>query len=109
MKKEQLWRIIIIHNKNGVFDDVIEVLYEEHLIPDGSKIREVMQEYAGISRELKPKLSVSDLEPDRDYTADELMALLSKKPSMIDQIAAAKARQEGQEKGQSHQPFLQER
>ena len=39
---------------------------------------------------------MADLEPGKDYTESELLAILKKKPSLSDQIAGASARQASQ-------------
>lgn len=86
----------ILANKNGVLDGIVADLYDEHLGPDTESIHSAIEERAGKSREVQPKISVADLEPDKDYTESELLAILKKKPSLSDQIAGASARQASQ-------------
>lgn len=86
----------ILANKNGVLDDIVSDLYDEHLGPDTESIHSAIEEHAGKSREVQPKISVADLEPGKDYTESELLAILKKKPSLSDQIAGASARQASQ-------------
>ena len=86
----------ILTNKNGVLDDIVSDLYDEHMEPDTESIHGVIEAHAGTARELQPKISVADLEPGKDYTESELLAILKKKPSLSDQIAGASARQASQ-------------
>ena len=69
----------ICWNKDNVLCDVIELLYEEHRLPSEAHIHSVFQDIAGISRECMPKITAADLEPDREYTADELSELVREK------------------------------
>ena len=79
----------ICWNKNGVLEDVIESLYEEHKLPSEAHIDSVFRDIAGISREYMPKLTAADLEPGRDYTVDELMELVqSKTQGQVDKLLA---------------------
>lgn len=96
----------IFANKDNVLEDIVEELYAEHSEYTSDDIYAAIQNHAGISRELQPKLSVSDLDPNKDYTQDELVAILSKKPSLADQISGAEARKAG--KGGSHEKRTQE-
>lgn len=64
--------------------------------PSKASIHSAVEEHAGKSREVQPKISVADLEPGKDYTESELLAILKKKPSLSDQIAGASARQASQ-------------
>lgn len=86
----------ILANKNGVLEGIVANLYDEHMDPDKASIHSVIEERAGKSREVQPKISVADLEPGKDYTESELLAILKKKPSLSDQIAGASARQASQ-------------
>lgn len=86
----------ILANKNGVLEGIVANLYDEHMDPDKASIHSVIEERAGKSREVQPKISVADLEPGKDYTESELLAILKKKPSLSDQIAGASARQANQ-------------
>lgn len=86
----------ILANKNGVLEGIVSNLYDEHMDPDKASIHSVIEERAGKSREVQPKISVADLEPGKDYTESELLAILKKKPSLSDQIAGASARQASQ-------------
>lgn len=86
----------ILANKNGVLDGIVANLYDEHMDPDKASIHSAIEERAGKSREVQPKISVADLEPGKDYTESELLAILKKKPSLSDQIAGASARQASQ-------------
>lgn len=86
----------ILANKNGVLDGIVADLYDEHMEPDKASIHSAIEEHAGKSREVQPKISVADLEPGKDYTESELLAILKKKPSLSDQIAGASARQASQ-------------
>lgn len=86
----------ILSNKGGVLDDIVSNLYDEHMEPDKASIHSAIEEHAGKSREVQPKISVADLEPGKDYTVSELLAILKKKPSLSDQIAGASARQASQ-------------
>ena len=69
----------IREDKGGVLSSVIDEIYEEHVEPTSERIREALDEHAGISREVKPKLTVADLSPNRDYTIEELMDLAREK------------------------------
>lgn len=64
---------------SGVLDDVVTEIYDEHLEPTPERIREALDDHAGIARELKPRLTSSDLNPDRDYTIEELVDLAKQK------------------------------
>lgn len=64
---------------NGVLGDIVNEIYDEHEEPTPERIREALDEHAGVSREVKPKLTVSDLNPDRDYTIEELVDLAKQK------------------------------
>lgn len=86
----------ILANKNGVLDGIVADLYDEHMEPDKASIHSAIEEHVGKSREVQPKISVADLEPGKDYTESELLAILKKKPSLSDQIAGASARQASQ-------------
>ena len=86
----------ILANKDGVLDGIVADLYDEHMEPDKASIHSAIEEHAGKSREVQPKISVADLEPGKDYTESELLAILKKKPSLSDQIAGASARQASQ-------------
>ena len=86
----------IVANKDGVLDSIVSNLYDEHMEPDKASIHSAIEEHAGKSREVQPKISVADLEPGKDYTESELLAILKKKPSLSDQIAGASARQASQ-------------
>lgn len=80
-------------DKDDVLTDIVDQLYQEHEEPTVEKIREAIFEHAGVSREVQPKLSITDLEPGKEYTADELMQLLNKKPSLQDMIRHANNKQ----------------
>lgn len=99
----------ILSNKDDILDNIVKDLYEEHLEPDTDRIHEVIQNHAGVSREVQPKLSAKDLDPERDYTAEEIMDLFKKKPSLADQISGAAARQAMQAKGQDAPEHSRER
>lgn len=86
----------ILANKNGVLDGIVANLYDEHMDPDKASIHNAIEGHAGKSREVQPKISAADLEPGKDYTESELLAILKKKPSLSDQIAGASARQASQ-------------
>lgn len=66
-------------NEDGVLDGIVGEIYDEHVEPTPERIREALDDYAGISREVKPKLTVADLNPSRDYTIEELIELAKKK------------------------------
>ena len=68
-----------IRGDGGVLGDIVSEIYEEHLEPTPERIREALDDHAGIAREMKPKLTVSDLDPDRDYTIEELVDLAKQK------------------------------
>lgn len=76
-------------DKDGVLNDIVQSLYDEHKEVSVEDIRNAIFEHAGVARQLQPKLSAEDLEPGKDYTADELMDLLKKKPSLDALIHAA--------------------
>lgn len=80
-------------DKDGVLTNIVDMLYDAHEEPTVEKIREAIFEHAGVSREVQPKLSITDLEPGKEYTADELMQLLNKKPSLQDMIRQANNKQ----------------
>ena len=82
----------LLSNKDGVLDDIVSSLYAEHEEPDNHRIYEAIYEYAGVSREVKPKITASDLEENRDYTAEEIMEIIHHKPSLQDMIADAAAK-----------------
>lgn len=69
----------IRENVDGVLSNIVSEIYEEHVEPTPDRVREALDENAGVSREVKPKLSISDLTPDRDYTLEELAELARQK------------------------------
>jgi len=79
-------------NKDNILSDIVNSIYDTHREPTTDLIRETIFDHAGIARDLLPKITVSDLEPNRDYTAAELMGILSQKPSLSDMIAGAEAK-----------------
>lgn len=81
---------------NAVFKAIVDALYEEHGDYDSDHFFEVIAHFAGYSRELQPKVTAKDLEPGRDYTADEIMEVFNKKPSLKDMIAQAAAKKGNQ-------------
>jgi len=83
----------LLSDRDGLLTSITEALYDQHLIPTTAAIQETIQDYAGISRERKPKLTRDDLEPARDYTEDELLAILKSKPALDTLIAGAQNRQ----------------
>jgi len=82
----------LLANEDGILDTIVGELYEDHLIPDSDRIHAAIETRAGLSRDLQPKLRMSDLAPDRDYTADELISLLKEKKSLDKLIANAESR-----------------
>lgn len=92
-------------NKDGVLDSIVDDLYKAYEMPTVESIRSAIFEHAGISRAVQPKLTISDLEPNRDYTADEIMGILNKKPSLADMIAGAEARKGNQNVGHEGHKF----
>lgn len=99
----------ILANKNGVLDGIVADLYDEHMEPDKASIHSAIEEHAGKSREVQPKISVADLEPGKDYTESELLAILKKKPSLSDQIAGASVRQASQAENKTQPSHEQDR
>lgn len=83
----------ILSNKYGVLTSVVDEIYDTHEEWDTERIYSTVQDHAGISRELLPKISREDLEPGRDYTEQEMNSLFAKKASLADQIAGAASRQ----------------
>lgn len=81
----------MLSNKDGALDGIVESLYDQHMEITTEDIHSAILDEVGPSREVEPKISVSDLDPDKDYTAAEVMDIFKKKPSLADQIAAAKA------------------
>lgn len=80
-------------NKDNILDDIVEKLYSAHLDPTSESIKDTIFTHAGISRTLKAKITVADLEPGRDYTSDEIMAIFGKKQhSLQDMIASASSK-----------------
>ena len=92
----------LLANKDGILDNIVSDLYEMHLEPDAERIHSVIEQHAGVSRDVQPKLSMTDLEPGKEYTADDLMAMIQKKRPLNDIIAAAAARKENS--SPSHDP-----
>lgn len=86
----------LLTNKDGILDAIVNDLYDEHVMPDTDHIFDTISRHAGIARALQPTITSADLAPGRDYTADEVMDILKKKPSLADQIASAAARQSTQ-------------
>ena len=84
----------LMENKDSVLTDLVSEIYDEHVEPTPERIREALDEHAGIARELKPKLTVADLDPNRDYTIEELASL---------------AREKAAEKNAGHLPADKER
>lgn len=83
----------LFHNKDGYLDQVTDLLYESHTQPTFREIFQALIQTVGLTRELRPRLSATDLRADRDYTEDELLKLLQqKKSSLSDIIAAAEAK-----------------
>lgn len=99
----------ILANKDGVLDSIVSNLYDEHMEPDTESIHGAIEAYAGTARELQPKISVADLEPGKDYTESELLAILKKKPSLSDQIAGASVRQASQAENKTQPSHEQDR
>ena len=89
----------LLANKDRLLDEIVEDLYEQHVEPGADLIHETIAEHAGVSRAVLPKLTVADLDPDRDYTAAEVMEIINKKPSLNDMIAGANAKREAQAHG----------
>ncbi len=87
----------LLQNADSVLDGIVEDLYEEHTEYDTDRIFEAVAGRAGYSREVQPKLRAADLDPDRDYTADEIMEVMNKKPSLNDIIAKASAKRDAQQ------------
>jgi len=81
----------MLSNKDGALDGIVESLYDQHKEITPEDIHSAILDEVGPSREVEPKISVLDLDPDKDYTAAEVMDIFKKKPSLADQIAAAKA------------------
>lgn len=82
-------------NKNSVLDNVVDELYQEHKMPDVDRIHQALEEWAGVSREVQPRITAADLDPDRDYTEAEIVALVKKK-GLDSMIAAAEAKKNTQ-------------
>lgn len=89
----------LLSNKDAVLDNIVESLYDLHKEITTEDIHSAILDEVGLSREVEPKISVSDLEPGKEYTASEIMNIFNKKPSLADKIAAAKA--------QTQQPGVQ--
>lgn len=99
-------------DEGGVLSDIVSEIYDEHVEPTPERIREALDDHAGISREVKPKLTAADLDPDRDYTVEELCDLAREKTAkraalagaeqafghLADTIARKTARQDGPER-----------
>ena len=66
-------------NKDSVLTNLVTEIYDEHMEPTPERIREALDDYAGIAREVKPKLTAADLDPNRDYTIEELASLAKEK------------------------------
>lgn len=90
-------------NKDCVLDSIVESLYEKHDTATSESIREAIFEHAGVARSLQPKISVMDLDPEREYTAEEIHEIFNKKPSLAEMIAGAAARQVTQPNGLDHE------
>lgn len=90
-------------NEDMVLSNIIEALYDEHAVPTSEQIHEVMLEHAGISREMKPKLSVKDLDPGKDYTAEELMSMLQSKKNPLESMIRAAQEKHDQQTSTSQQ------
>lgn len=82
----------LLADKDGILTQIVEDIYDSHEAWDTDRIYETIQTHAGISRTLQPKITAADLDPTRDYTADELLAIVGRKPSLADQISSASAR-----------------
>lgn len=85
----------LLSDRDSLLTSITEALYDQHVLPDNKTIQQTIQDYAGISRARQPKLTRDDLEPERDYTKDELLAILKTKPALDHLIADARSRQEG--------------
>lgn len=79
-------------NKDGVLDDIIEDLYDSHEPVTNESIQDAVFAHAGLSRDIQPKITVADIDPNRDYTREEIIDILNKKPSLADIIASAASR-----------------
>ena len=79
-------------DKGGVLNHIVQSLYDQHKDVTTEDIRNAIVEHAGVARQLQPKLSAEDLEPGKEYTAEELMDLLSKKPSLDALIHSAESK-----------------
>lgn len=90
----------ILSNKDDVLNHIVDELYSYHEEPDGTVLHDVITSHAGQARAVQPTLTVQDLDPDRDYTADELIGILKSKPSLADIILNAQCRKatEGSQK-----------
>jgi len=82
----------ILANKDDVLSHIVEELYSYHEDPDGTVLHDVITSHAGQARVVQPTLTVEDLDPNRDYTADELIGILKSKPSLADIILNAQSR-----------------
>lgn len=91
-------------NQDNVLDQVVESLYEAHEMPSREDILETLHDHAGTSRAVKPKITNVDLNPDRDYTAEEVMELLNKQPSVMDLIKDAEARMKVPQNKEAKEP-----
>lgn len=76
----------ILNNKDLVLDRIVQEIYDEHAVYDTERIYAAVEDHAGLAREMKPKLRVEDLEPGRDYTAEELLDLIKEKTPLADVI-----------------------
>lgn len=84
---------MILSNKEDVLTQIVDDIYDSHEDWDTDRIYDTIQSHAGIARALQPKITAADLDPKRDYTAEELLAIVGKKPSLADQISVASVRQ----------------
>ena len=87
----------ILCNKDNIMDRIVQLLYDEHEKTTLPSIVSAMKSEAGVNRQLIPRLSKEDLEPGRDYTAEELMSILNQKAtldSMISKASEEKASQQ---------------
>lgn len=78
----------ILNNKDDVLDEIVGEIYDQHAEYDTDRIYQAVEGHAGISREVQPKLRASDLDPERDYTAQEIMELMKAKAPLDSVIGA---------------------
>lgn len=78
----------ILSNKDDTMDRIVQTLYEKHTVPTCKDVFYAIADIVGFSREVLPRITASDLDPEKDYTNDDLLQILREKKTPLMQIIA---------------------